>query len=253
LSAAKSSRLTAQCVPCTELSAPDVEEMFQIHTAHYDSDESTFRADLAKKSWVIQIFDQARTLRGFCTVVLWNHRFAGRDINIVFAGDTVVDRRYWGHRALPVKWLEVTGALRARNPDAPLYWLLTSMHPRTYRFMPLYYRRFFPNWRGEEPELGAIAASVARARFDLDFDSARGVVVGEAPLKPSIAAFDGARLGRKDFRYFVERNPGYLIGEGLVCLAAVEEANHRPTALRYFLRGAATVLADRERRLGAAA
>jgi hypothetical protein len=69
LTAANSSRLTAQCVPCTELSAPDVEEMFQIHAAHYDSDESTFRADLAKKSWVIQIFDQARTLRGFSTVV----------------------------------------------------------------------------------------------------------------------------------------------------------------------------------------
>jgi hypothetical protein len=100
-----------------------------------------------------------------------------------------------------------------RNPDTPLYWLLTSMHPRTYRFMPLYYRRFFPNCRGEESELGAIAASVARARFGLDFDSARGVVLGEAPLKPSIATFDAAKLTRQDVRYFVERNPGYLIGE----------------------------------------
>jgi hypothetical protein len=46
--------------------------MFRIHAAHYDSDEATFRADLAKKSWVIQIFDEARTLRGFCTKA--NHR-----------------------------------------------------------------------------------------------------------------------------------------------------------------------------------
>jgi hypothetical protein len=51
----------------------------------------------------------------------------------------------------------------------------------------------------------------------------------------------------------VERNPGYLIGEELVCLAAVEAANHRPMARRYFLRGAETVLVDRERRLVAAA
>ena len=253
MTAAHSLRLTAACVPCTELSERDVTAMFRIHSAHYDSDDATFRADLARKSWVIQIFDAEGALRGFSTVVLWDHHYGGRAIKIVFAGDTVIDRRYWGHRALPVKWLEVTGALHARHPSTPLYWLLTSMHPRTYRFMPLYYRRFYPSWRGDEPELAAIAASVARARFGLDFDSARGVVVGEAPLKPSIAKIDAVKMGRNDFGYFLERNPGYLSGEELVCLAPLDEANHRPMALRFFLRGAETALADRERHLGAAA
>ena len=253
MTATETTRLTANCVPLMELTERDVRAMFQIHSAHYDSDEATFRADLAKKSWIIQIFDEVRVLRGFSTLVMWHHDLGPGGMNILFSGDTVIDRRYWGHRALPIKWLEVTGALHARHPGTPLYWLLTSMHPRTYRFMPLYYRRFYPSWRGEEAELGAIAASVARTRFGLEFDAARGVVVGEAPLKQSIAKIGPGKMGRNDFRYFLERNPGYVSGEGLVCLAPIDEANHRPMARRFFLRGAGNGLARSEPHLGAAA
>jgi hypothetical protein len=226
--------------------------MFRLHAAAYVSDEATFRSDLAGKSWVIRLFNGEGRLCGFSTIVLWHHDLGAGKINVVFAGDTIVDPHYWGRRALLMKWLEVTGALHARHPDTPLYWLLTSMHPRTYRAMPLFYQRFFPNWEVEDAELKLIAHQVARWRFGDRFIASRGIVVGEGPLKTPLAKISPRNMRRVDVRFFVERNPGYAAGDELVCLARLDAANHKPPARRFFLRGAALALGGEHLRLSAA-
>ncbi|MGH6804357.1 MAG: hypothetical protein ACREC3_13460 [Methyloceanibacter sp.] len=245
-------RLTASCIPVKDIAHRDVRAMFELHSAHYVSDEFTFFADLAKKSWVIQLFDEDENLRGFSTLVLWSHNIGDRDINVVFSGDTIIDPRYWGSRALPIKWLEVTGALHAQDSSTPLYWLLTSMHPRTYRSLPLFYRHFYPSWRADYDELARIVEHVGRARFGANFDASRGVVVGEGPLKPSVANIMPSNMDGADIRYFLERNPRHASGDELVCLARLEASNHGPVARRFFLRGAALGLVDGPRHLSAA-
>jgi len=236
--------LTATCIRVENVSEEQINAMFRIFETNYVCDEQTFRCDFARKSWVIQLFDHHHILRGFSTFVLWSHNLGTSYINVVFAGDTIIDPRYWGHWALPIKWLEVTGALQAQQPSRPLYWLLTSMHPRTYRFLPLFYWHFYSSWRADDAELSRIAGHVARVRFGESFDATRGVVVGEGSLKESLATVAPTKMRRADIRYFLECNPGHASGDELVCLAHLEPANHRPLARRFFLRGAALGLGD---------
>jgi hypothetical protein len=239
--------LRADLVLASSVTPAMANEMFRLFTDAYDGvDAKTFLGDLRQKTYVIRILDGDDRLRGFSTLAVWTHRLGAITASVLFSGDTVIDRQSWGHPALAIKWLETTGALHACDRTAPLYWLLTSKGHRTFRFLQLFYESFYPDWRSPNSALESmLAADIAATRFPDRYDSARGILVGRpatGQLVQPLAAVPPKDLRRPDVRFFLERNPGYVVGDELVCLARLDEKNHRPTPRRFFRRGAGLVL-----------
>ena len=230
-------RLSARCVPIVQLGEPTIRSMLKLFKSTYENvDDAVFRRDLSAKSHVILVRNQALRLRGFSTLTIWPHAFEGREINLLFSGDTVVDQSAWGHQALPVAFLSAAGNLRSVDRSRSYYWLLTSKGHRTYRFLNLFFYRFWPQYSSSLEYEEALARDVGARFFPDRFDSStsllRGTELGR--LRAEIAEIPNKDCHRPDVQFFIERNPGYAYGDELLCLAELCPKNMRPFARRVF-------------------
>jgi hypothetical protein len=225
-------KLESQTLPVGELRADCIARMHELMRAHYDGvSESQFLADLSAKQWAILLLDNGQ-LRGFSTQVLFDHPLAGRDVKILFSGDTIIEKEHWGSQALPLAWGRLMLSLLAAHPASDLYWLLTSKGYKTYRFLPVFFHEFYPSVAGETPVFEkALLDSVAGRRFGGRFDPAAGVLRAEAGaqrLREGIAEIDDRRLRDPHVAFFQKKNPGHARGDELVCLARFHPDNLKP-------------------------
>ncbi len=141
---------------------PDLQEsklqaMCQIYLAHYDSsDQSLFRSDLEGKSEALLIFKN-HELVGFTLCKHYREIWRKRPIQIIYSGDTVIDRAHWGQQALAFSWITRAGQIKRLEPDIPLYWFLIVKGHRTYRYLPTFSRSFHPHWAVQHNDLKQLA------------------------------------------------------------------------------------------------
>jgi len=204
------------------LTRRDRDAMFALYTTYFaTTDRVTFERDLAEKEWVILLCDEEGRIDGFSTLM----RLRVGDATVFFSGDTIVARHRWGTFDLPRLWAQHVFA----HADANAYWFLISSGWRTYRFLPLFFRDFYPHDRTMKPLLDTIAA----AKFGDAYDPRTGVVrlATPAPLREGVSD-PGARLHDPHVRFFVEANPGHADGDELACLVRVGIDNLTLAGLR---------------------
>src|SRR5213075_2720173 len=78
-----------------------------------------------------------------------NESIDGKAIVAFFSGDTIVDREYWGESVLSRLWSQTVFAeaerLIAERPAMTVYWFLICSGYKTWRFLPVFFREFYPN------------------------------------------------------------------------------------------------------------
>ena len=234
--------LESRVIPVPQLD-PDLREaMYRLFATYYDgADRTRFDRDFSTKDEVVTIW-HAGALCGFTTLQWFRFSHDGRDIGILFSGDTVMERLHWGHQALASAWLRRVGYWSRRCPHGPLYWLLIVKGHRTYRYMPVFGIDFVPSWRtGANTEaLLTLRNALARHRFGDAFDERDGVVRFRDTnnrLKPAVAQPTHRERSRPDVAFFLERNPGYVNGDELVCLCPLTPENMRPFGRRIYEQG----------------
>jgi hypothetical protein len=212
-------------------------EMARLYLANYDgADESLFFSDLAKKQEVL-VVHAGEQLAGFTTMRFFEREWRDRQIRVVYSGDTVVDRAHWGQQALAFDWISRMGALKRERPDMPFYWLLLVKGHRTFRYLPLFGKSFYPHWSVDRSDLKPLADELASEMFPDDYNPATGVVEfrqSRGHLKADIALPSPADVAKEDIHFFLQRNPGFRHGHELVCLCEVETHNMKPLTLRLF-------------------
>ena len=212
-------------------------EMAALYLGMYDgSSASIFFDDLAKKDEALLVRD-GRTLVGFTTFRFFEHDWRGERVGVVYSGDTVVAREHWGQQALAFDWISRMGAIKRERPERTLYWLLLVKGHRTFRYLPLFARSFYPHWSVDRSDLKPLADELARRMFPRDYNAASGVVEfaqSRGHLKPDIAEPAPAEAARGDVGFFLQRNPGFRRGHELVCIAEIEPHNMKPLTLRLF-------------------
>ena len=215
--------------------------MYALFERYYDGvTYAQFQTDFTGKSHVIELRDDDG-LRGFSTVALIEFTCDGVTRRAIFSGDTIIDHRYWGEQALPLAFCRFAGEVHAAQPDTPLYWFLISKGYRTYRYLPIFSREYYPR-RGVTTPTGEQACldQLAHERFGAHYDATRGTLhfpVSHGHLKPEWADVRDTIGTRPDVRFFLERNPGYRNGDELVCLTRLIPGNLRSYARRAFLQG----------------
>lgn len=205
-----------------ELTRRDRDAMFALYTTYFaTADRVTFERDLAEKEWVVLLCDDDGNIEGFSTLM----RMRVGDATIFFSGDTIVARHRWGSFDLPRIWSRHVFA----EADANTYWFLISSGYRTYRFLPLFFRDFYPRNAALKPLLDEIAAT----KFGDAYDASTSVVrlATPAPLREGISDPE-LRMNNPHVRFFVEANPGHAGGDELACLVRIDVDNLTPAGLR---------------------
>lgn len=232
------SRLHAEVVDVGKLDRRTRWAMCALLDQHFEGvTRAVFERDLEAKDHALLLRDGSGALRGFTTLAVTRHRVGGAALPVLHSGDTIVDRAHWGSLALPMAWIGAVRALRDRH-GGRMVWLLICSGPRTYRFLPVFFRQYVPRATTGAPDLreGAQAALkdvLAAARYGDAYDAETGIVRLREPqrLRASIRDLPGVRRDRH-VRLFEELNPGATEGDELVCLADLADTNLTRAGLR---------------------
>ena len=219
--------LVARTLPVTALDDATRDAAFHLFRVAYEgTSRERFERDLAEKQHVILLHDrESGALKGFSTVLVrqvWSRR--GR-ATVVFSGDTVIDRAYWGQKQLQLAFARLLALLKLRDPSRPLYWFLISKGYKTYLLLAHAFPRAVPRMgTAEDPTLRAVLDELATERFGEQYDRAAGLVRYETPherVRDGVAPVTEAALANPHVCFFVARNPEHASGVELACLADV--------------------------------
>ncbi|SRR5207247_1668871 len=231
-------RLRSETLDIGDVSAADRRAMYEIFARHYDCVTwEHFVADLEEKNAVILLrAAPGGRICGFSTQRLFRCCTAGVDVRVIFSGDTVVDRSFWGEQELGKAWCRFVSGVFYDDPDVPLYWLLISKGYRTYLYLPLFFNEFWPRVDRPTPRaVQRILDAAAGARFPSDYNSTTGLVVfptSLGQLKPELAVIPERRRANPHVQFFLQKNPGFAGGNELVCLAEISPQNLKRFAAR---------------------
>jgi len=213
--------------------------MYLLFERYYEGvSRDVFEQDLNDKDDVILLRDMSGRIMGFSTSKLITHENGGQQVSAIFSGDTVVERSYWGDLSLVGAFMNLAAQKKAESKGRLLYWFLIVKGHRTFRYLPLFFRSFYPNWRSETPgEIQSLMDSLALERFGSDYDCASGTVRFSTlgcRLRSGFADIPGKDVKRDEVQFFLQMNPDYRKGNELVCLAEIREENLSPFAQRAF-------------------
>ena len=234
-------KYSTRFVPISALDCSLQRRMAALYLDNYDAtSEAQFFADLRRKDEVLLV-EADDELVGFTTLRVYERCWKGRAIRVVYSGDTVVHPDHWGQQALAFAWIARMGALKRQLPEVPLYWLLLVKGHRTFRYLPVFGRSFYPHWSWDRSDLKPLADSLAGEMFPDAYNPVTGVVEfseSRGQLKAHIAQPSSEELSREGVRFFLTRNPGFARGHELVCVCEIEAHNMKPLTRRVFERGA---------------
>ena len=228
-------RLSGRVVARSSLASGIRRAIFDLLRMHFAGvDRETFDADLAEKNFVILLEDESGVLRGFSTLLVYAS-CARPGVTVVYSGDTIVERNWWGSPALPLTWLRAVRSITPSYGGREVWWLLLTSGFRTYRFLPVFFRRFCPRHaddaaNGDRQMLDTLASE----RFGDRYESRTGIVRLARPqtLVPELLEVPEGRTADPDIAFFLECNPGFVRGDELACLAQIDDTNLTAAARR---------------------
>jgi hypothetical protein len=210
------------------LRGADIGEMYALLSRHFNGvTEERFGKDLLAKNWVLLIERDGR-LVGFTTILAYETRFEEETVSVIYSGDTIVAPGAWNTPTLPRAWIESVVTLRSIYPLGRFVWLLITSGFRTYRFLPVFWREFYPRYDAATPaRWGRLIGHLASERFADQYNSLTGVVRFRSPqqLRGPLALIPGGRIADPHVEFFASRNPGHSNGDELVCVTELTPAN----------------------------
>src|SRR5213075_2399216 len=116
----------------------------------------------------------------------------------------------------------------ASRPGVSIYWFLICSGYKTWRFLPVFFREFYPNATIETPDrVRRILDALAAQKFGGEYCRESGIVRFRTatPLRRGVATVTDQRLRDPHIAFFTRVNPGHSHGDELACLAEVSRAN----------------------------
>jgi hypothetical protein len=204
--------------------------------------QAQFERDLAEKAWAILLVAPLDGhIKGFSPLMRFQSTLDGQPVHAYFSGDTIIRREYWGEIVLPRLRAQHVFGMAEAAPDIAAYWFLICSGYKTYRFLSVFFRHFYPTCQGPTPPpLKRLLDNLGRQKFADEYDSRQRIVrFNQAtPLREGVAEIQARRLKDPHVAFFAAANPGHIRGDELACLARLTRANLTPAGLRMLGLGA---------------
>jgi hypothetical protein len=222
-------RLVGTVVPVPALNATHKAQMFALLSDYFlGVTRERFERDLSEKESAILLLDASGDVKGFTTLMRLRATVDGQRIVAFFSGDTIVAREHWNESELPRVWSRHVFAQAEKLHDARVYWFLISSGYKTYRFLSVFYRDFFPTFRRATPPFEQrVLNALAFQKFPREYDCASGIVrfAEPTPLRAGVAEISARRLADPHVAFFLKANPRHADGDELACLAELTRSN----------------------------
>jgi len=216
--------------------------MFALFEQYYDAvSVEQFLHDLESKTISILLQDSDGKLQGFSTLEIIFFETGDGPALAMYSGDTIISHRHWGEQQLSYAWCYFAGQVKKQYPDLPLYWFLIVKGHRTYRYLPAFTRKFYPNYRDETPpNLQKIVDQLATEKFADAYRPDEGILhfpQSRGHLRAEWAELSDKVKSKPHVAFFLQANPGYVSGDELVCLTELCEENMRFVSRTAFIEG----------------
>ena len=220
--------LFSRTIPVASLSLHWKEEMWALFEQYYaDVSRETFEKDLSHKNHVILIQERdTQRVKGFSTLQRLEMEVKGKKALVIFSGDTIVEKEYWGQTVLQKAFLGYVLRQKLSSGWVPTYWFLISKGYKTYlllsRNFPVYWPRHdrpTPVWENE------LLSELASHKFGEAWIPELGILHfpdKKGRLKEDVAPIDEKLFQYPDIAFFARKNPGHLQGDELCCLGLVD-------------------------------
>ena len=232
--------LTGEIIETTTLSPADVERMHALMQTYFlGVKRVAFERDLREKTWVIILRDpERRQVQGFSTLCLLEESVQGVPVRAFFSGDTIIDRPYWGSFELGRVWFRFLFARIEAEPALRWYWFLICKGYRTFRYLPIFFHRYYPSPETMPAFEQAVLEQLAERRFGPGYDASTGVIHcrDDYRLRPGIGDITAREMRDPHIAFFQQRNPGWVDGMELACLTELAYPNLKRMGLRLLQR-----------------
>lgn len=210
-----------------DFSSHDIEVMYSIYEKYYENTQfKIFSSDFAKKSGAFLIrHPKTNEIVGFSTVMDCEISVNGKIHHAFFSGDTVIEKEFWGNRALQRAMYRYLIQKKLKHPTEAVYWMLISKGFKTYLLLANNYFSYFPHYNNKNQHLAPIVDAYCRQYFDKYYDADKGILnFGNdyQPLKGDVAPITQDMLNRNaKIRFFEQCNPDWAYGTELPCIGEI--------------------------------
>lgn len=216
----------------TSLSINEIEikRMYFLMQENYDYILfENFKKDLIKKDYVGLLIDNNNTIQGFTTYALNPKNYSHKKYNILFSGDTVIAEDFTGTQELTKGWGKTVGFFIKKYPQKKLLWYLMSKGYKTYLYLPFFFQKYYPALEKSRNDfrLKKIINEFSTLIYPDCWEEKLGIIkfknkLGQVKEKHISKSIDKKN---KHIDFFLEKNPGYIDGDELVCMAEVDIDN----------------------------
>lgn len=230
--------LKATYSPIGRIDVHVIRQMYQVFSQYYENTSwDVFLHDLSKKTGAFIMRNPAGRVVGFSTLMRCQINVGGRSVRGLFSGDTVIERAYWGSRALQLEFFKFVIAEKFRYPFDTIHWFLISKGYKTYLLLANNFFSFYPRHDGNDEFLGDIVDAYCEQMFPAYYNRERRILdFGHdyAPLKGDVAEITPQmREENPAIRYFEDLNPEWRRGTELPCIGVVDWTTLFKYTLRY--------------------
>ncbi|MDQ2091887.1 hypothetical protein [Marimonas arenosa] len=181
----------------------------------------------AERNMLRLYLDETGAPVGYCAVHRFRRHLADQAC-LVIRAEAGLDPDFRGRSS--TYWFGMIRALRTklRHPFTPLYYLGTLVHTSSYHLFCKYFPLVYPSAGRPMPEqMRALALNLIESFDSPAVDPADPLVrdVGWITIETPQETRLSRQNHRPDIAYFLERNPGFARGHGLVVLVPLSWSN----------------------------
>ncbi len=227
-------RLAGTVVPRALLTPAERGRMYELLATYFlGTSRAQFESDLAEKESIVLLRDlKDGQIQGLSTLMRISISMDNREIVAFFSGDTIVAQEFWGETILSRLWSQTVFAeadrIRTDSPDARIFWFLICSGYKTWRFLPVFFKEFYPHPdMATPPGIKRILDALGNRKFHGEYYPEEGVVRfrSATPLRQGVADVTEERLRDPLISFFQRINPGHINGDELACLTEISRDN----------------------------
>lgn len=151
-----------------------------------------------------------------------------RTLQVIYTGSVILENAYRGRNILQKIGARCYFQRRREHPTTPIYWLFNSFGYKSYLVLARNMVEYWPNPDQATPEWDeTLMDALSERLWGESWDRQRGIVVRnpEKRLKTKVNAIDPVSTTDPAIDFYLAKNPGYLEGDMLVCMAPLHAKN----------------------------
>jgi hypothetical protein len=241
--------LTGRLVETKMLTSIQKNRMLELMTGYYgDISPERFEQELNERDSALVLFDAANQIQGFTTIKFYHLDVLKIPVRLVFSDEAIIPGGFRSNLELFRAWIRAVYSrvldgdelLRQRKIEVQnyfkSYWVLLAEGYQKYRLLPLYFKRFYPNYQERTPEFEqTVINHFCGYKYPGRYNPTTGVIKseGKGGLRQDATVITRKHMNNSHLNYFLTQNPGFTMGDKLVCITELSLNNMKPKLWRY--------------------